>query len=182
MFQTIFTNKKRGFSQEVTPTPEFMRQYNATCAEYPLMTYPIDMGIKQAIPDSMAGVKDEATFCAKILKKADAVFAGTVRVATGVERQPTRTPMEREIWRLASIDMAKVFEKNAKKGNPVAKDRQAHYIRLWIERHWEELNEKATENLANSSTIATNAADDFDELLAALDDEEEEAEEAEEAA
>ena len=169
MFQTIYTNKKRGFSQEVTPTAEFMRQYEGMCRDYPLMVYPTEMGIKQAIPDSMAGVTDEATFCAKILKKADAVFAGTVRVAGTGERQPSKTPIEREIWRLAAAEMVPVFAKNKKNGNEVPKAREAYYIGLYIDRERERLTELASTTVS----IGANAEDDLDELFAVMEDEDE---------
>ena len=161
MFQTVFTNKKRGFSQEVTPTTEFMRQYDGMCRDYPLMVYPTDMGIKQAIPDSMAGVTDEAVFCAKILKKADAVWAGTVRVASGGEREPIKSPVEREVWKIAAADLAEIFEKKK-----VPKDRQAQYIRLKVERDWDELAEKAKVNLAKVEAIKPDAFAALDELYA----------------
>jgi hypothetical protein len=162
MFQTVYTNKKRGFSQEVTPPAEFMRQYDAMCEQFPLMVYPCNMGIGQAIPDAMAGVKDQATFSAKILKKAEAVFTGTVRVAGSGERQPTKTPIEREVWAIAAKDLAATFKKLN-----VPKDRQSIFIRLKVEKDWSELEPRARENLAKTETIKPAAFAALDELYAA---------------
>jgi hypothetical protein len=164
MFQTVYTNVKRGFSQEVTPPAEFMRQYNGACEQFPLMEYCIDMGIKQAIPDAMSGVTDEAVFCAKILKKADAVFTGTVRVAGSGERQPTKTPIEREVWKIAAADLAKTFEKLK-----TPKNNQATYIRMKIERDWAELEPRARENLAKVEAIKPASFAALDELYAAAE-------------
>jgi hypothetical protein len=166
--QTLFTNVKRGFSCEVTIPADFQAELDALS---PRMLYCAEMGWKQSVSDGIAGITDQAAFDAKILKKADAVLAGTVRVAGSGERQPTKTPMEREVWRIAAADLAAVFAKKK-----VPKDRQAAYIRLKVERDWDELSEKARTNLANAEAIKPDAFAALDELYAEDEDEAEAAE------
>ena len=170
--QTLFTNKKQGFSCEVTIPGDFQAELDALS---PRMLYCAEMGWKQSVSDGIAGITDQAAFEAKILKKADAVLAGTVRVAGSGERAPTKTPIEREIWRLAAAEMVPVFAKNEKAGNAVPKARQAHYVGLYIDRERERLTELAMAAV----TIGANAEDDLDALLAVMDEEEDEAEAAE---
>jgi len=167
--QTLFTNKKQGFSCEVTIPADFQAEFDALS---PRMAYCAAYGFGQSTIDGIAGMKDQAAFEAKILKKSDAIFAGTVRVAGSGERTPTKTPMEREVWKLAAAALAKVFAKKK-----VPKDRQATYIRLKVERDWEELEEQARINLANAEAIKPDAFAALDELYA--EDDEEEAEAAE---
>jgi hypothetical protein len=168
--QTLFTNKKQGFTCEVTVPADFQAELDALS---PRILYCAEMGWKQSISDGTAGIADEAAFKAKILKKADAVIAGTVRVAGSGDRAPTKTPVEREIWRLATAEMAEVFAKNAKAGNPVPKERQARYIGLFIDRERERLTDLAMAAVP----IAAAAEDDLDALFAVMEDEEESDEE-----
>jgi len=168
--QTLFTNKKQGFSCEVNVPSDFQAELDALS---PRILYCAEMGWKQSISDGTAGIADEAAFQAKILKKADAVIAGTVRVAGSGDRAPSKTPVEREIWRLATAEMVPVFAKNEKAGNAVPKARQAHYVGLYIDRERERLTELAMAKVA----IQAAAEDDLDALFAVM--EEEEADEAE---
>jgi hypothetical protein len=167
--QTLFTNKKQGFSCEVNVPSDFQAELDALS---PRILYCAEMGWKQSISDGTAGIADEAAYQAKILKKADAVIAGTVRVAGSGERTPTKTPVEREIWKIAAQSLAEQFKKKK-----VPKDRQAIYIRLKVERDWDELEEQARENLEKVETIKPDAFAALDELYA--EDDEEEAEAAE---
>jgi len=167
--QTLFLNRKQGFSCEITIPQDFQVEFDALS---PRMAYCAAYGFGQSTVDGVAGLKTQAEFEAKIQKKSDAIFAGTVRVAGSGERTPTKTPMEREVWRIAALDLAEVFAKKK-----VAKDKQAVYIRLKVERDWEELEEKARINLAKADSIKPDAFAALDELYAedeAEDDEEDE--------
>jgi hypothetical protein len=162
--QTLFLNRKQGFSCEITIPPDFQAEFDALS---PRMAYCAAYGFGQSTVDGVAGLKTQAEFEAKVQKKSDAIFAGTVRVAGSGERTPTKTPMEREVWRIAALDLAEVF----------AKDKQAVYIRLKVERDWEELEEKARINLAKADSIKPDAFAALDELYAedeAEDDDEDE--------
>jgi len=156
--QTLFTNKKQGFSCEVTIPQDFQAEFDALS---PRMAYCAAYGFGQSTIDGIAGMKDQAAFEAKILKKSDAIFAGTVRVAGSGERTPTKTPMEREVWKIAALDLADIFTKKK-----VPKDKQAVYIRLKVERDWEELEEQARTNLAKVEAIKPDAFAALDELYA----------------
>jgi hypothetical protein len=162
--QTRYT--KNGFSFDCDVTPEFAAAYEATVAAYPVLEYPIDMGIKQSVTDAYASKTDAAAIEGAGRKKWDAIMAGTVRVAGRGERTPSKTPMEREIWRLATAEMADVFARNAKAGNPVAKEKQAHYIGLFIDRERERLTELAMAAV----DISLQAHDDLDALFAVMED------------
>jgi len=170
MLQTSYGKNGAQFTIDV-PT-DFQAELDALS---PRMAYCAEYGIKQSVADAYAAKGlSHSDIIGKGLKKWDAIVAGTVRVAGSGERQPTKTPMEREVWRIAALDLAAVFKKKK-----VPKDRQATYIRLKVERDWEELEEKARVNLAKADAMKPDAFAALDELYA--EDEEESDEEDEEA-
>jgi hypothetical protein len=171
MIQTTYT--KNGFSFTCEVTPDFQLAYDATIAAYPVLEYPIDMGIKQSVTDAYASKTEAAAIEGAGKKKWDAIMAGTVRVAGRGERVPTKTPMEREIWRLATAEMVPVFAANEKAGNAVPKDRQAHYVGLYIDRERERLTELAMATVS----IRKDAEADLEELFAVMEEDEDEADE-----
>lgn len=172
--QTLFTNKKRGFSCEVTIPPDFQAEFDALS---PRMAYCAAYGFGQSTIDGIAGMKDQAAFEAKILKKSDAIFAGTVRVAGSGERTPTKTPMEREVWRIAAGELAEIFTKKK-----VPKDRQATYIKMLVTRDWERLEGEARVNLEATASLSETTFDLLDDLFSAMDENDEEDEDEAEAA
>jgi len=165
---------KNGHTFECEVTPEFAAAYEATIAAYPVLAYPIEYGIKQSTSDAYAGktLHDEIEGAGR--KKWDAIMAGTVRVAGSGERTPTKTPMEREVWRIATLELAEIFTKKK-----VPKDRQAAYTKMLVTRDWERLEEMARTNLEKSDAIKADAFDDLDELLADDEEDDDEAEAAE---
>ncbi|PYS90898.1 MAG: hypothetical protein DMF62_03600 [Acidobacteria bacterium] len=167
--QTLFTNKKQGFSCEITIPQDFQAEFDALT---PRMAYCAAYGFGQSTIDGIAGMKDQAAFEGKIMKKSDAIFAGTVRVAGSGERTPTKTPMEREVWKIAALDLAELFTKKK-----VPKDKQAVYVRMKVERDWDELVEQARINLEKVETIKPDAFAALDELYAEDESDEEESDE-----
>jgi hypothetical protein len=165
---------KAGHTFECEVTPEFAAAYEATIAAYPVLAYPIEYGIKQSTSDAYAGKVLHNEIEGAGRKKWDAIMAGTVRVAGSGERQPTKTPMEKEVWRIAAGELADIFTKKK-----VPKDRQAAYIKMLVTRDWERLEEMARTNLEKSDAIKADAFDDLDDLLADDEAEEEEEDEAE---
>ena len=168
MLQTSYGKNGAQFSIDVPP--DFQAELDALS---PRMAYCAEYGIKQSVADAYAAKGlSHSDIIGKGLKKWDAIVAGTVRVAGSGERTPTKTPMEREVWKIAAQALAELFTKKK-----VPKDRQATYIRLKVERDWDELVEQARENLAKVEAIKPDAFAALDELYA--EDDEEEAEAAE---
>ena len=166
MLQLTYT--KRGHSFTCETTPEFQAAYDETVAKFPILAYPIDMGVKQSVTDSYASKTVPAEIEGAGRKKFDAIMRGEVRVAGAGDRQPTRTPMEREVWKIAMGELSEVFAKLK-----VAKEKQAAYVRMLITRDWERLEEMAHQNLAKAEAIADNSFDALEDLLSAFDDESE---------
>jgi len=171
--QTRYT--KAGHTFECEVTPEFAAAYEATIAAYPVLAYPIEYGIKQSTSDAYAGKTLHNEIEGAGRKKWDAIMAGTVRVAGSAERVPTKTPMEREVWRIASGELSDIFTKKK-----VPKDRQAAYTKMLVTRDWERLEEMARTNLAKADSIKADAFDDLDELLADDESDEDESDETDE--
>jgi hypothetical protein len=171
--QTLYTKAGHSFDCADQITPEFQAAYDYVSAHYPVLVYPIEYGVKQSTSDAYAGKTLHNEIEGAGRKKFDAIMKGTVRIAGSGDRQPTKTPMEREVWKIAALDLAEIFEKKK-----VPKDKQSVYIRLKVERDWEELEEKARVNLAKAESIKPDAFAALDELYAE-DDEEEDEDEAE---
>jgi hypothetical protein len=167
--QTRYTKNGFSFDCEDHITPAFQAGYNYVAVHYPDLIYPIEMGVKQSVTDAYASKTTPAEIEGAGIKKFIAIMTGTVRVAGRGERLPTKTPMEREIWRLATAEMVPVFAKNEKAGNAVAKDRQAHYVGLYIDRERERLTELAMAAVS----IGAKAEDDLEALFAVMEDESE---------
>ena len=80
--------------------------------------------------------------------------------------------MEREVWKIAALDLAELFTKKK-----VPKDKQAVYVRMKVERDWDELVEQARINLEKVETIKPDAFAALDELYAEDESDEEESDE-----
>jgi len=162
---------KAGHTFECEVTPEFAAAYDYVAAHYPVLVYPIEYGVKQSTSDAYAGKTLHNEIEGAGRKKWDAIMAGTVRVAGSGDRTPSKTPMEREVWRIATLELADIFKKKK-----VAKDRQPVYLRMLVTRDWDRLEEEARTNLENADAINEAAFADLDALL---DEEADEAEAAE---
>jgi hypothetical protein len=165
MLQTLFQNKKQGFSCEVTIPADLQAELDALSAR---LVYLAEMGWKQSLSDGIAGVDTQDAFTAKVMKKYDAVIAGTVRVAGSGDRQPTKSPIEREVWAIAAKDLAKLFAKLK-----VPKEKQAVYIRMKVTRDWDELEPRARANIEQMDAMKPGTFAALDELYAMAEEAEE---------
>ena len=160
MLQTRYG--KSGTHFDIIVPADFQAELDALS---PRMAYCAEYGVKQSVADAYAakGLKPDEII-GKGQKKWDAILAGTVRVAAAGDRQPSKTPMEREVWRIAAAELSEVFTKLK-----VPKDRHATYIRQLVERDWERLEDMARTNLANAEALTAPSFAALDELLAAAE-------------
>jgi hypothetical protein len=122
-------------------------------------------GWKQKLVDSTSSCTNEQAFIGAVNKNRDSVVNGTVTDRDGVAAKPMKTPIEREIERLATIAINEAIADgpNAK----MSTDKKAAYIELYAETHDDELREKAKANMAGSAKVRTVSADDLAALFAA---------------
>jgi hypothetical protein len=143
------------------PDADMVREYENLS---PRSQFVYRYGWKQKINDSTSSCTTEAAFVGQLDKNRDSVVNGTVSDRDGVAAKPMKTPIEREIERLATIAINEAIADgpNAK----MAADKKAAYIELYAETHDTELREKAKANIAGTAKVRTVSADDLAALFA----------------
>jgi hypothetical protein len=172
--QTRYSKNGHSFDCADHITPEFQSAYDYVAEHYPVLVYPIEYGVKQSTSDAYAGKTLHNEIEGAGVKKFIAIMKGMVRVAGSGERTPTKTPMEREVWRIAAGELADIFTKKK-----VPKDRQAAYIKMLVTRDWERLEDEARVNLEATASLSETTFDLLDDLFSAMDEDDDEAEAAE---
>ena len=170
--QTIFHRTPRegspGYGEtwthECKPFPaDFLAEYEALSHR---MGYGVRNGWKQYAMDGTSQCKTEAEYHGQIDKNQTNFINGTVR-ESGVARAPVKTPLEREIIRLATVAVDdRLAEKSKEAGfvAPTAANRLA-IIETYADARYTTLAEKAQENLRKSKVIAGNP-----DMVKALED------------
>jgi len=144
------------------PDADFVREYeNLT----PRAQFVFRYGWKQKLVDSTSSCTDESAFIGAVNKNRDAVVNGTVTDRDGVAAKPQKTPIEREIERLATIAINEAIAGGPNEKMPA--DKKAAYIEFYAETHDAELREKAKANIAGSAKVRTVSAEDLAALFAA---------------
>jgi len=144
------------------PDEAFIREYESLS---PRAQFPFRYGWKQKITDGTSSCTTEAAFVGALDKNRDSVVNGTVADRDGVAAKPVKTPIEREIERLATIAVNEAIAGTDNEKMPAA--RKMAYIELYAETHDDELREKAKANMAGSAKVREVTADDLAALFAA---------------
>lgn len=161
MFKTTFVHGRFGASVELVVPEDLQSEFDALT---PRMKYLAANGWSQAILDSYAGAQNAAEFEGKARAKYDSILAGTVKSpGTGAGRGAAKSPLEKEIFRLAAIIIDGAL---AKKPTKTDKEARTKYIGLYVEKH-PELRDEAEYNLEKNKELVNEADDVLADLLSA---------------
>lgn len=122
-----------------------------------------EYGWKQWLSDAFAGAKTADEFEGKLMARYDGILAGTVKSpGTGAGRGPTKSPLEKEILRLATQYIDAAIENS---GSKPAKEKRVGYIAAYQEAHADDLLAEAELNLEAIKEKVAESGDILAELM-----------------